>query len=130
SEGPHKDTQELQIAAFHWFNRFLKKEDPQIEMTATKFFEPEELKVFKELPSDQRNTTIQNSFVPQAVVPVPADAAQWAMQRDAMMPALKEKVLRGWPTETRPLHLKPAFSVAHDGVQLTAYAFTSQDSFP
>ncbi len=28
TEGPHKDTQELRIHAFHWFNRFLKSEDP------------------------------------------------------------------------------------------------------
>ena len=25
TEGPHKDTQELRIAAFRWMNRFLKK---------------------------------------------------------------------------------------------------------
>jgi hypothetical protein len=128
SEGPHKDTQELQIAAFHWFNRFLKKEDPQIEMAATKFFEPEELKVFKELPGDQRNTTIHDTFVPQAVLPVPSDAHQWAGQREAMLKALKEKVFRGWPSGGR-LHLKPAFSTARDGVRLSAYDFTSQAPF-
>jgi hypothetical protein len=129
SEGPHKDTQELQIAAFHWFNRFLKNEDPQIEMAATKFFEPEELKVFQELPADQRNTTIHDTFVPRAVMPVPADAKQWAGQRDAMMTVLKEKVFRGWPSEPGKLELKPAFTAAHDGVQLAAYDFTSQEPF-
>jgi hypothetical protein len=129
SEGPHKDTQELQIAAFHWFNRFLKNEDPQIEMAATKFFEPEELKVFKELPSDQRNTTIHDIFVPKAVVPVPTDAAAWTAQRDALMTALKEKVFRGWPSEPAQLDLKPAFSTTRDGVQLSAFDFTSQEPF-
>jgi len=129
SEGPHKDIQELQIAAFHWFNRFLKKEDPQIEMAAKKFFEPEELKVFSELPADQRNTTIHETFVPRAIVPPPGDASQWASQREAMMTALKEKVFRGWPSEPGPLDLKPAFSVARNGVQFSAYDFTSQDPF-
>jgi hypothetical protein len=129
SEGPHKDTQELQIAAFHWFNRFLKNEDPQIEMAATKFFEPGELKVFKELPSDQRNTTIHETFVPQAIVPVPADAQQWVSQREAMLTALREKVFRGWPSQPGKLDLKPAFTAAHDGVQLSAYDFTSQEPF-
>ncbi len=129
SEGPHKDTQELQIAAFHWFNRFLKNEDPQIEMAATKFFEPEELKVFEELPRDQRNTTIHETFVPQAMVPVPADAAQWTTSRDGMMAALKEKVFRGWPSQGTALELKPAFTAARDGVRLAAYDFTSQEPF-
>ena len=36
SEGPHKDTQQLRIAAFHWFNKFLKQDDPLIETVATK----------------------------------------------------------------------------------------------
>jgi dienelactone hydrolase len=129
SEGPHKDTQELQIAAFHWFNRFLKNDDPQIEMAATKFFEPEELKVFKELPSDQRNTTIHDIFVPKAVVPVPTDAAAWTAQRDALMTALQEKVFRAWPSEPAQLDLKPAFSTTRDGVQFSAFDFTSQEPF-
>ncbi len=49
TEGPHKDTQELRIHAFHWFNKYLKGEDPLIEQTAVKFFEPEQLKVFDKL---------------------------------------------------------------------------------
>ena len=35
TEGPHKDTQELRVHAFHWFNRFLKGDDPLIETTAS-----------------------------------------------------------------------------------------------
>ncbi len=45
TEGPHKDTQELRIHAFRWFNHFLKGDDSLIEMAATKFHTPEELKV-------------------------------------------------------------------------------------
>ena len=31
TEGPHKDTQDLRVHAFSWFNRFLKKENPLID---------------------------------------------------------------------------------------------------
>ncbi|WP_417850789.1 alpha/beta hydrolase family protein [Thalassoglobus sp.] len=66
AEGPHKDTQELRVNAFHWMNRFLKNENPLIDVTATPLFTPEELKVFDELPKDERVTSIQESFVPMA----------------------------------------------------------------
>ncbi len=49
TEGPHKDTQELRIHAFVWFNRFLKGEDPLISDAAAPLFEPQQLKVFGEL---------------------------------------------------------------------------------
>jgi cephalosporin-C deacetylase-like acetyl esterase len=133
TEGPHKDTQELQTHAFVWFNRFLKGESMPIEKPAKKFFEPEQLKVFGsstvDLPSDERNTTIHNTFVPLADVKVPADAKEWAAQRDAMMSALKEKVFRGWPSEPGPLDVKQVFSVARNGMRFSAYDFTSQEPF-
>ncbi len=127
TEGPHRDTQELRVAAFHWFNRFLKGDDPLIETAATPLFEPKQLKVFDQLPSDQRNTTIHDSFVPVAVAAVPEDAATWRGQRKAAMTALKEKVFRGWPAKPGPLNVKPAFDVEKDGVRFAAYDFTSQD---
>ena len=39
-EGPHKDTQQLRVHAFHWFARHLKgqKPSPLIESVAVKFF--------------------------------------------------------------------------------------------
>ena len=45
TEGPHKDTQDLQVPAFRWFNRFLKAEEPLITTAAEKLFEPRELRV-------------------------------------------------------------------------------------
>lgn len=127
TEGPHKDTQELQVPAFHWFNRHFKGDESPIEMLATKLFEPEQLKVFKELPADQINTKIQETFVPQAPAPkVPADKAEWAKMRDGWMTALKEKTFRGWPTEAGGLNLKLAFTETAQGVTLSAYDFVSQ----
>ena len=53
TEGPHKDTQELQVPVFRWFNRFLKKEQPLIEDAAVPLFTAQQLKVFEQLPSDE-----------------------------------------------------------------------------
>jgi cephalosporin-C deacetylase-like acetyl esterase len=103
SWGGHYDTQELQVAAFRWFLRHLKGEDPKISIAATKLFEPEQLKVFDELPRDQRNTSVQEWFVPVAAKPtVPSDASEWATMRDGWMKSLREKTFRAWPEEDKP----------------------------
>ncbi len=126
SEGPHWDVAELQVAAFRWFNRFLKKEDPPIEHAARKLFEPELLKVFKQLPTDQLNTTIHETFVPQAEPKLPASASDWQQQRDGWLAALREKSFRAWPADGGALNVRPVWSVEKDGMRLAAYDFTSQ----
>jgi hypothetical protein len=100
SEGGHADTSELQVAAFRWFNRFLKGQDTPIDLsTAKKQFEPEQLRVFRDgLPADAINARVHETFVPTAPEPkVPESAQAWAQQRDAWMKGLKEKCFRGWP---------------------------------
>jgi hypothetical protein len=128
TEGPHKDTQELRIHAFVWFNRFLKNENPLIDTPAVPFFEPEQLKVFDELPADEINTKIQESFVTKAEPLVPKSKAKWAKQRKSWMKALRKKSFRGWPkpAEAGPLDIHRVFSVKHGGIQFSAIDFTSQ----
>ena len=127
--GPHKDTQELRVPAFRWFNKYLKNEDVPIDTPAEPFFEPGQLRVFKELPEDQLNTTIHETFVAKAPAPeVPASPQAWAAARDGWRKALSEKVFRGWPGDPGPLELKEAFSAEKDGLQFAAYDFTSQPS--
>ncbi len=129
TEGPHKDTQELRIHAFVWFNRFLKGENPAIGESAVPFFEPEQLKVFKDLPTDEINTKIQERFVPMAQAPLtPQSSEQWAAMRDGWMKALQEKAFRGWPSEREagPFDIDRVFSAEADGVRLTAFDFSSQ----
>jgi dienelactone hydrolase len=128
-EGPHKDTQELRVHAFHWFNKFLKGEDPLIETTAVKLFEPEQLKVFDKLPADEKNTTIQETFAARAEShEVPQSKQAWQKQRSDWVAALKEKSFRGWPAELADLDLKEVINSTSGGVQLTAYDFTSQQN--
>jgi dienelactone hydrolase len=127
TEGPHKDTQDLQVPALRWFNRHFKKDEAPVETVATKLFEPEQLKVFKQLPADQINTKIQETFVPQAAAPaMPRDPAEWAAMRDRWMTALREKTFAGWPKEVGPIQLKPVKS----GEAIATYEFESQPHVP
>jgi len=123
TEGPHKDTQELRIHAFVWFNRFLKDDSSLIDKPAVKFFEPEQLKVFKELPADEINTRIHESFVPKNQQPVENQT-----QRQDLLKTLREKSFGGWPTQEQagPLNVRQVFSAERHGIRLTAFDFTSQ----
>ncbi len=129
TEGPHRDTQDLQLPAFRWFNRFLKGEDPPIETAARGFFEPEQLKVFSQLPGDQRNTRIHETFTAVAATPeVPENAETWRSRREEWLTALRERTFRGWPGAegTPPLAVREVFSASRRGVRFSAYDFTSQ----
>ena len=123
TEGPHEDTQDLQVPVVRWFNRFLKGDDQLIEMAAKKFFDPQKLRVFKDLPEDERNTEIHTSFVP-AAKPLPAGEVD--SQRASLLTNLLNKTFSGWPAEPPPLDPTAAFSVARDGLKLSAWDFTSQ----
>ena len=108
TEGPHKDTQDLQVPAFRWFNRWLKGEpDKLVSVAAEKLFEPKQLRVFPvgAHPGDERTTKIHETFVPLAAPALPTDAAAWAQQRAAWLQALREKSFRGWPAAEDPLAL-------------------------
>jgi cephalosporin-C deacetylase-like acetyl esterase len=128
TEGPHKDTQDLQVPVFRWFNRFLKKEEPLITVAAEKLFAPADLKVFPQLPADERTTKIHDTFVAVAPPPaVPASAAAWAAQRDDWMKALAEKCFRNWP-ELAPDPAVERVQRAGGGAKILAAEFTSQDN--
>ena len=131
TEGPHQDTQQLRVPAFHWFNKFLKGKDPLIETTAVPMFPPEKLKVFQTVPTDEKNTTIQETFTHKASAPqIPATRALWNRRKTAWMTALRTKCFRGWPDSGRShgenLAVKRVFTAEHDGLRLSGYDFTSQ----
>jgi hypothetical protein len=127
SPGPHKDTQELQLHAFRWLNKHLKGEETPIEMAAVKFFEPEQLKVFATLPTDEINTKIHETFVPAAEpAKVPADKAEWETMREGWNHALAERALRAWPQSAEPVMPTEVRSASRDGVRLAIYEFNSQ----
>jgi hypothetical protein len=127
TEGPHKDTQDLQVPVFRWFNRFLKSEDGPIEHAAVKVLTPEQLKVFDTLPGDEINTRIQEVFIASETnAIVPGDAAEWRTQREDWLRALRERTFGGWPVEIPGTVPRKVSAVVWQGLSLEAYAFESQ----
>lgn len=132
TEGPHKDTQELHIHAFRWFNRFLRDTDELIEIAASKPLQAEQLKVFASLPSDQRVTTIHESFVPAADPnDFPKDWQAVTELQSRTMPLLNDKTFAGWPTIPidKGLDVQQQWSVEAEGIRLSQLQYTSQPPF-
>jgi dienelactone hydrolase len=129
AEGPHKDTQELRVHAFHWLNKFLKNQDPSplIEMVATKLFQPEQLRVFKKLPADEINTKIQEHFTLKAQTPpIPKTSQEWNQIQKRLKDQLEQKSFRGWPEKPAPLNLRKVVDVSKKGIQFQQYHFQSE----
>lgn len=130
--GPHKDTQELRIHAFRWFNRHLKNKEDLIETAATKFFETEQLQVFvnNQLPADEKNTRIDETFVPKhSPTAIPSNTTLRAEQFASWTRLLESKVFGGWPRSQEPLHVHENTSDLKNGLKLTTVEFQSQKPF-
>jgi len=132
AEGPHKDTQRLQVNAFEWFNRFLKDEKRDDLEPSEKLFQPEQLKVFQNLPDDERTTTIHDSFVPQATAVIPDSISQWEKQQSQYKAELMKQAFHRWPKQkasSASLNLKKLTSTTNGKLKTTLYSFTPQAPF-
>ncbi len=133
AEGPHNDTQPLNTGAFHWLNRFLKGADIMdlTDEPAKKVHKPSELKVFAEIPQDEKVTTADEWFVPAfQPKPAPAKAAEWTAQRDAWLKALRGDSFRHWPTGGAVPQPVKTTSQSSDGLNLTTYRIAEPNGFP
>jgi dienelactone hydrolase len=130
--GGHKDLPELQIAAFAWLNRHLRKVEDPITNVGEKRFEPAQLRVFgDQLPADAINARIHETFVPVAPEPqVPEHMAAWELQRKAWLTALRERVFRPWPEiSTAPVALTPAEEHVAADTKLQCHELVVQETF-
>ena len=116
--GGHSDSQELRIPAFNWFNKHLKGESSLIDKTATKFFMPKQLKVFKTEPKDERTTTIHDFF------PIIKNNESTVSKETVNI--LRQKSFGGWPSTYPTLNLKKTWDVSHNEDRIAAYNFESQ----
>ncbi len=124
--GPHQDTQELRVHAFRWLNRFLRDDESLLEQPATALFQTHELKVFDELPDDERVTTIHESFVPSVahdLVPAREDLSAACQE---WMKSLGEHCFRGWPEQTCDLNVDVVTVAQYEGRKLQAIDYDSQ----
>ncbi|MEM9283254.1 MAG: acetylxylan esterase [Verrucomicrobiota bacterium] len=130
-QGPHKDTQPLRVPAFHWFERHLKGAELEVELadtSAPKMFEPEELKVLTEIPSNERNTFIDDYFtrrVPRTLRPV-KKVSDWNAEQALILNRLKSKSFRGWPAPGEDLRVSEEFRQSEDGIEMVRWSFESQ----
>jgi dienelactone hydrolase len=132
TEGPHKDTQDLQVPAFRWFNRFLKKDTAALkDATAEAVYPQEQLRVFpvKGEPADAINGKVQDSFVRVAPEPkLPSSKEAWEAMRDEWMKGLREKVFAGWPQGNPELELKQSARESDLGPDFQEYDLKSQET--
>ncbi len=129
TEGPHKDTQELRVHAFVWFDRFLRGETRELNSAAPKLFEVEQLKVFDALPSDERVTRVQEWFIPLPDTPaVPTSTEEWTGFRDRCLAQLRAKALDECPAFPAPC--ERLMTIRRDGVVLTRYRLFTDGVFP
>lgn len=129
TEGPHKDTQELQVHEFVWFNRFLKQSESPIDKVAVKFFEPEQLRVLTTQPTDQRNTKIQETFVPPAQITTPANTAEWEAMKSSWMQRLKSLSFGAWPASETSTEVRLIRSNVLKHHRWSEYEFLSQEPY-
>jgi dienelactone hydrolase len=99
AEGPHKDFQELQVGAFRWFKRFLAGDSEYPVQPSKKLFAPAQLKVFTQIPADERTSSTHAWFVP---VP-PADSfpktdSAWKESAPQWISRIKEASFANWPS--------------------------------
>lgn len=92
--GEHVDTQELHIHAFRWFNHHLRGDDEMITKVAKPLFTKEQLRVFQQLPAEERNTTIHDQFVTWVANPgIPDSFEELQKRREHIKKLTLEKVL-------------------------------------
>jgi dienelactone hydrolase len=115
-EGPHKDTQEIQVPVLRWFNKWLKKSDAPVANYAEKFFTPQQLKVFKTLPADEISSRAYETFTQLATDATTLDPRQ-------ALADLRLKTFGGWPTGNAPANVRQLAATEADGVRLTVHEF-------
>ncbi|MGY8769897.1 MAG: alpha/beta hydrolase [Pirellulales bacterium] len=127
--GPHKDTQQLRVPAFHWLREHLQGESPPIDVTAEKQFEVEQLRVFDTLPKDEKNTTIHESFTVVSEEPdAPNSASQWKEQSETWKVQLEKLSFAALPKVEIPLTVKELSNQTASGIRVQQFEFTSQDT--
>jgi hypothetical protein len=119
TEGPHHDTQDLQIPVLRWFNRWLKNDLSPVPNFAETLFTGQQLKVFDQLPADEITRKCYENFTQLASDAQPLDAKK-------ALADLQQKTFDGWPAAVAPHGVRQLASVNHEGVRLTVHEFESQ----
>lgn len=132
--GPHSYHRISRENIFSFFMKHLKnrqvtpEQAGDIDTSAASRATSDELKVYVNgVPANDRTTTIQNSFIPLAPLPVITTGAQLVAHRDSVKKFLAAKTFRSFP------HTPDSFAVKHEFTSLAdehsgnnIYSFTSE----
>jgi dienelactone hydrolase len=101
--GGHDDKVELRLMAYRWINRFLKGDDKPVTEPDLPPFEGRQLRAFPDdLPADEINTKIDETFVPMPTGPLPSTAAEYQTWRSARLADLTRIVFPGLMAKISP----------------------------
>jgi dienelactone hydrolase len=104
--GGHSDNPELRLMAYRWINRHLKGDNQAVTEPPLEPEKGENLRAFPgELPGDELNTKIDESFVPVATVPLPRNPQEFQTWREQTIERLRQLCFSGHP---RGYHTDPA----------------------
>jgi hypothetical protein len=109
SKGGHDYRPDLRLAIFKWINKHLKNDTGPIKDADFRPLPGKDLRVFPEdsdLPKDQINDRIDESFVPRAQVKLP-DAGKFEEWKAGRMKPLRERVFRVFPERIPAAKLVP-----------------------
>jgi cephalosporin-C deacetylase-like acetyl esterase len=112
SKGGHDYRPDLRMAIFRWMNKHLKNDTGPVKDADFKPLPGKELRVFPEdadLPKDQINDRIDESFVPRARVPLP-EAGKFEEWKAGLMKPLRERVFRALPERVPAAKMVPSTS--------------------
>ena len=130
TEGPHKDTQELRVHAFRWFNHYLRDDDSLITSAATPLFDQRDLKVFPVLPSDEKVTSIHETFVPAVGIgDLPTEIASARELDETTSRLIRQKCFGGWPSTAEKTDAKLVAEGTKGNTSVRVIDFTSQTPY-
>jgi len=107
-EGPHKESQDLQVPVMRWFNKWLKKDEGPLSNYAEKLFSPQQLRVFDKIPSDEITSQCFETFTHLASDIHPIDPKK-------VLAELNLKTFGAWPKESEPVEIQLMDSAVAQG---------------
>ena len=106
--GGHDDKLELRLMAYHWINRPLKGDDTPVAEPAVSKIEDSQLRAFPgDLPADEINSKIDESFVPMFAGKLPENRADFLLWQAEKLGELRRLVFRNLTNNTDRLPSRP-----------------------
>ncbi len=126
--GPHLDTQELQVGAFHWLLDHLKGGPTVVDLPAAKSLEPSDLVVFQhEMPLQEHVNDVGAWFVPTGQI---EQADSMAEMRKGLQNTLFKRLKLQWNQgEKQAPSIRSIEQGAHAGYSWERSAFSSQGAW-